>query len=159
MSEYKLTAEQSLGDEIARVRHGQSVTASDLANRLMPWMAAHDAEVLRGTLPPGARQFETDGAIQYRGVMYFPADYVLTRTDIAAIQEAARASVVAEEPQRPTSMKRFHGLIPGMLPLFHTYCEEHSGFGTCADEEQAHRDIADHLSAEHAAVKQEGGTP
>lgn len=39
--------EQDLGDEIARVRHGQDVTASDLANRLMPWLAAHDAQLLR----------------------------------------------------------------------------------------------------------------
>lgn len=30
--------ESRLGDEIARVRHGQDVTASDLANRLMPFI-------------------------------------------------------------------------------------------------------------------------
>lgn len=45
-----LTIEQSLGNEIARVRHGQDVTASDLANRLMPWLAAHDAEVRAGVV-------------------------------------------------------------------------------------------------------------
>lgn len=44
-SEYTPTTEDALGGEIARVRHGQNVTASDLANRLMPWLAAHDAEV------------------------------------------------------------------------------------------------------------------
>jgi hypothetical protein len=33
-----------LSDEIARVRHGDSVTASDLAQRLMPWLRARDAE-------------------------------------------------------------------------------------------------------------------
>jgi len=32
--------EARLGDEIARVRHGQDVTASDLANRLMPFINA-----------------------------------------------------------------------------------------------------------------------
>lgn len=42
--DYTPTDEEALGDEIARVRHGQDVTASDLANRLMPWLAAHDAE-------------------------------------------------------------------------------------------------------------------
>lgn len=50
MSDYALTTEQALGDEIARVRHGQDVTASDLANRLMPWLAAHDAEVRAGVV-------------------------------------------------------------------------------------------------------------
>ncbi|MFJ6429699.1 hypothetical protein [Microbacterium maritypicum] len=75
---------------------------------------------------------------------------------LAAHDAEVRAGVIAEEPELPTSMKRFHGLIPGMLPLFHTYCSEHPDFGTCADEEQAHRDIADHLSAEHAALDNEG---
>lgn len=31
---------KELGYQIASVRHGQSVTASDLADRLMPWLAA-----------------------------------------------------------------------------------------------------------------------
>lgn len=55
-----------------------------------------------------------------------------------------------------TSIKPFHGPWPGMPDLFHTYCSDHPEFGTCAEQAQAHRDIADHLNAEHAAVKQEG---
>ena len=55
-----------------------------------------------------------------------------------------------------TSVKRAHQPIPGMSPLFHTYCSDHPEFGTCEEEARAHRDIADHLDAEHAAVKQEG---
>ena len=30
--------ERGLADEIARVRHGDSCTANDLANRLLPWL-------------------------------------------------------------------------------------------------------------------------
>lgn len=41
------TLEQELGNEIARVRKGQDITASDLANRLMPWLTAHGVEVWR----------------------------------------------------------------------------------------------------------------
>lgn len=55
-----------------------------------------------------------------------------------------------------TTMRRFHQAYPGLPPLFHTYCSDHPKFGTCAEEAQAHRDIADHLDAKHSAVEQEG---
>ena len=45
MTEHTLTNVDLLANEIARVRHGQNVTASDLAQRLAPWLAAHDREV------------------------------------------------------------------------------------------------------------------
>ena len=48
------------------------------------------------------------------------------------------------------TMKPFHGTVPGMPNLFHTYCAEHPEFGTCAEDAQAHRDIAQHLETEHA---------
>lgn len=66
-----------------------------------------------------------------------------------------RAGVVTEEPEGPTSMKPFHREYPGLPRLFHTYCSEHPDFGTCEEEVQAHRDIADHLASEHYEVKQE----
>lgn len=46
-------------------------------------------------------------------------------------------------------MKPFHQHIDGMPDLFHTYCDEHPDFGTCATEGRAHQDIAAHLHAEH----------
>lgn len=58
MADYTLTTEQSLGDEIARVRHGQDVTASDLANRLMPWLSAHDAEVRAAALAEQGEEWQ-----------------------------------------------------------------------------------------------------
>ncbi len=48
-----------------------------------------------------------------------------------------------------TSMKRFHHSYPGTADLFHTYCADHPEWGTCAEEAQAHRDIADHLEEAH----------
>lgn len=69
--------------------------------------------------------------------------------------ERAR-SVVAEEPECPTSMKPFHREYPGLPRLFHTYCSKHPEFGTCEEEVQAYRDIADHLAEEHYAAEQEG---
>lgn len=52
--------------------------------------------------------------------------------------------------QAPTSVRPFHQGVPGMASLFHTYCDDHPNFGTCAEEAQAHRDIADHIEKEHA---------
>lgn len=49
-----------------------------------------------------------------------------------------------------TRVERFHQTYPGMPDLFHTYCDEHPEFGTCADEAQAHRDIADHIDRHQA---------
>lgn len=46
-------------------------------------------------------------------------------------------------------MKPFHQTYPGLPDLFHTYCSDHPDFGTCAEEAKAHRDIANHLDAEH----------
>lgn len=50
MNDYTPTPVDALGSEIARVRHGQDITASDLAQRLAPWLAAHDAEVRASVL-------------------------------------------------------------------------------------------------------------
>lgn len=55
-----------------------------------------------------------------------------------------------------TTIKPFHGSLPRLPDLFHTYCSEHPDFGTCAEEAQAHRDVAEHIEAEHPAMKQEG---
>ncbi|MBP5800755.1 hypothetical protein J2D78_01530 [Microbacterium maritypicum] len=74
---------------------------------------------------------------------------------LAAHDAEVRAGVVVEEPEGPTSMKPFHREYPGLPGLFHTYCSEHPDFGTCEEEVQAHRDIADHLASEHYEVKQE----
>ena len=40
------TDERSLAFEIAAVSHGHAAPTSGLANRLMPWLAAHDAALL-----------------------------------------------------------------------------------------------------------------
>ncbi|GAA2237478.1 hypothetical protein GCM10010401_07060 [Rarobacter faecitabidus] len=56
--DHRPTTEQDLGDEIARVRHGQPVTASDLANRLIPWLAARDAEVRKDEREKVAAEIE-----------------------------------------------------------------------------------------------------
>lgn len=65
------------------------------------WLAAHDAEVRAGMLPKGAEFFPDMGGIQSRGEIYYPADYVITRTDIAKlraqIEAEVRASVLAEQ--------------------------------------------------------------
>lgn len=54
-------------------------------------------------------------------------------------------------------VRPFHGRIPGMPDLFHTYCDEHPEFGTCASEEQAHVDVATHLSSvSHWGAAREG---
>ena len=48
-----------------------------------------------------------------------------------------------------TTVRPFHASYPGMPQLFHTYCAEHPDFGTCAEEAQARRDVAEHLEEEH----------
>lgn len=90
--------------------------------------------------------------------MDFDSPNVAATLDDAATTLEALASigsVVAEEPEGPTSMKPFHREYPGSPRLFHTYCSEHPDFGTCEEEVQAHRDIADHLASEHYDVNQE----
>jgi hypothetical protein len=111
---------------------------------VMRWLAAHDAEVREQALTEASRI-----------VRSYDTGYDTTAATIAeALADAG--GVVAEEPEGPTSIKPWHGEWPGMPPLFHTYCSDHPNFGTCAEKEQAHRDVADHLAAEHAPVKQEG---
>lgn len=46
-------------------------------------------------------------------------------------------------------MSPFHDTYPGLSQLFHTYCPDHSDWGTCGEVAQAHRDIADHLEKKH----------
>lgn len=46
-------------------------------------------------------------------------------------------------------MSPFHDPYPGMPKLFHTYCPDHPDWGTCSEEAQAHRDIAEHLEQKH----------
>lgn len=54
------------------------------------------AEALRGTLPDGAKWFPAEGGITYRGKTYYPADYVITRKDIAALRAEAKADALRE---------------------------------------------------------------
>jgi ribosomal protein L37AE/L43A len=53
------------------------------------WLATVKADTIKGLLPKGAEFFPEDGGIVFEGKVYFPADYVLSRRDIAAISEAA----------------------------------------------------------------------
>jgi hypothetical protein len=41
------------------------------------------------TLPKGAEWFPDEGGIQWQGQIYYPADYVLTRKDIADLRAKA----------------------------------------------------------------------
>lgn len=72
------------------INYGSTVQANRRAFRR--WLAAHDAEVRRGSLPPGAKWFPVEGGIQWRGKLYYPADYVMTRTDIAALTAQVQAA-------------------------------------------------------------------
>jgi len=76
--------EQELGTEIARARHGQDVTASDLANRLMPWLKKHDAEL---TERVRAEQREADARIAESEVVRRSYS---ARADVAAAIRKAR---------------------------------------------------------------------
>lgn len=46
-------------------------------------------------------------------------------------------------------MSKSHNTYPGLPELFHTYCPGHLDWGTCSEEAQAHRDIAEHLEKKH----------
>lgn len=41
---------KDLADEIAVVRHGQAVTANDLAERLEPWLIAHNEQLIKAEI-------------------------------------------------------------------------------------------------------------
>ena len=66
MTDARKATEAALGYEIARVRHGQDVTASDLANRLMPWFdkwqaAARTPQITDEMVERAARQMFESG--------------------------------------------------------------------------------------------------
>ena len=52
---YMPTTADVLASEIARVRHGDDCTATDLTERLMPWLTARDASVAAKAWDEGAR--------------------------------------------------------------------------------------------------------
>ena len=123
-------------DEAEKAREKARVAAFDR------WLAAHDAE-------------KDETIAELRLELAKQEDCLaLARFDTDELHRI-RAGVVTEEPEGPTSMKPFHREYPGLPRLFHTYCSEHPDFGTCEEEVQAHRDIADHLASEHYEVKQE----
>lgn len=46
-------------------------------------------EARKDQLPEGAKWFPENGGIEWQGQTYFPVDYLLTRSDVAAIQAEA----------------------------------------------------------------------
>lgn len=78
--------ERRLADEIAERRHGDDCTASDLANRLMPFIAAIEREAAARAL---AEVRSTIGAYQENGVWAFD--------QAVACIERARAEAYRQE--------------------------------------------------------------
>lgn len=68
-----------------------------------PWdefdraITAHDAEVRAGMLPKGAKWFPDEGGIMWRGEVYAPVSYVMTREDIANAKREWQAEAVRDE--------------------------------------------------------------
>jgi hypothetical protein len=87
MSEFRFTDEEWRAYQ-AMPDQGQShrYRLEYLVNRRI---ASIKADTIKGLLPKGAEFFPEDGGIVFEGKVYFPADYVLSRRDIAAISEAA----------------------------------------------------------------------
>lgn len=96
MSDYTLTSVESLGNEIARVRHGQDITASDLASRLAPWLAAHDAEVRARFM--AEREPEWEYGVEYEASS--------TETVFTAAHSEAMARRWVEESPADTGLRR-----------------------------------------------------
>lgn len=70
MSDYTPTMVESLGNEIARVRKGQNITAGDLAQRLGPWLIALIAEKQAEALLMAAK-----AGAGYKVSPHTPGDY------------------------------------------------------------------------------------
>lgn len=49
-------------------------------------VAAVEPLIIAGALPDGAKWFPAEGGIMWQGKTYYPADYILTRKDIALIR-------------------------------------------------------------------------
>jgi hypothetical protein len=82
MSDYTPTTEDMRNAWINR-------TAAFGAEGFDRWLASERPKAIKELLPKGAEFFPEDGGIVFEGKVYFPADYVLSRRDIAAISEAA----------------------------------------------------------------------
>jgi hypothetical protein len=68
-----------LRDTIEHLPNAFSETIIDAIAPLIIEWARKDA------LPEGAKFFPTEGGIMFNGKVYYPADYVVTRSDIEAI--------------------------------------------------------------------------
>lgn len=64
------------------------------AERFDRWLAKHDEEIRQGLLPEGAKYFPDEGGIMYKGNVYYPADYVLTRRDIEQIRKVEDERII-----------------------------------------------------------------
>lgn len=63
------------------------------------WLERVKSEAKAGSLPEGAKWFPDEGGIQWQGKVYFPADYVLTRSDIAKLRAEAKAEQAEADAQ------------------------------------------------------------
>jgi len=77
----------------------------------------------------------TVGQMQSRGVLFRMRD----------------RSEPGEAEREAVTMRRFHKSYPGMPDLWHTSCEDHPDWGTCAEKDQAEQDVDAHMKSEHSA--------
>lgn len=76
----------------------------------------------KDALPEGAKFFPTEGGIMFGGKVYYPADYVLTRTDVEAIrrdQAEARPNLepVPSDPTIEWAREQITKTITEVRPL------------------------------------------
>jgi hypothetical protein len=86
LAEARVSLHRGVASKYAWEVFANLVAALEQADRCI---ASERAKAIKGLLPKGAEFFPEDGGIVFEGKVYFPADYVLSRRDIAAISEAA----------------------------------------------------------------------
>jgi hypothetical protein len=65
-------------------------------NGLRAVEAAVRADTLKDSLPEGGKWFPDEGGIMWKGKVYFPADYVMSRIDIAAMRAETLRDIADE---------------------------------------------------------------
>lgn len=63
--------------------------------RITEAVSAARTEALKDALPEGAKWFPTEGGFMWKGEAYYPASYVLTRSDIDALRTEEREKALA----------------------------------------------------------------